>query len=656
MASSEFLEELKDALTDDSTAVTDGSASFYLGQDASKLPSQIDAANYYKGINVSTVGGHLSPRSGYVQTKFTLEDEDAYFEDNNGRKIKYKEVFEKGKFQGAHKYVTESGERIVVVYSGLLFILNPKTKKAQHVEIDKEYNEYKMSGNKYEPRTQRLNQYVDRHNFSDAGQYLVIFDYPDRPVILEGYHAYRSPVGKYNASGKRVYYVPATVMGCYNSNRLFVASAQNEFTAGDPVGSTIAPEAPITFNEIYQEAGEFVGQTFSLGSINKNVPITAMGFLQIMDSSTGIGPLFIATKDTIYSYQTNTPRANWVGGDQAFGQMILYNAGIIGPKAVDNLNSDLIFMSGDGHIRALTISREYTQAWENSPMDLNVWDWVKTDRPELNSLTVVKSYANKVFITVQPRVTEAINLWGDPTYDYAFRGMVVLELDNVSSLTNKSNPVWAGIWTGIDVQDLVESEDMLFAFVKDPQYRNQIYQIDPSLSYDIYEGEKKNIKSRVYTKQYLCDNYFSDKRERSAYLGIQDLQGDIVLDVTRSNDYSNFMLWKHWEYSAPVCSRDYPESLSPHYFREFCLGSPTETQCNEITQEYGDVFKGSQFRIDISGEYWRIENFVLVADSVQSNFDDSSCDLENNVKISIDCNDINDLYLYHTADFVLEDY
>ena len=200
MANSTLLSELKDALTTTKT-ITDGSAAFFMGQDASKLPSQVVDGAYYKGINVTTKHGYLSPRPGFVQTDFTLEDENAYFTDNNGRKIRYKEVFEKGKFQGASHFMTEFGERIVCVYSGLIFMLNPLTGKAQYIEIDEEENEYKQLGDKFEPRTQRLNQYIDRHNFSQAGTYLVIFDYPDRPIILDGYHAFRSPMGETDTGG-----------------------------------------------------------------------------------------------------------------------------------------------------------------------------------------------------------------------------------------------------------------------------------------------------------------------------------------------------------------------------------------------------------------------------------------------------------------------
>lgn len=649
--SSEILSALSSALSS-SNVTSGGSSTFVSGQNSYRLPSQLEDSNYYKGINVTTKGGFLSPRAGYVEQKFTLDNGEDYFEDTNGIRKRYKDIFDKGRFQGACKYYTEIGERIVCVYSGIIFILNSKTRTGQAIEIDKEYNKYRQLGTSYEPITQRINQYKRRVNFSQAGKYLVIFDYPDRPIIIDGYHAFRSPVGKKDTLGDPEYYVPATVLGCYNSNRLFVANATNEFTCGDPVGSLSEPQAPITFNEVYQEAAEYLGQVFSLGDTNKNNTITAMGFLQSLDTSTGIGPLFVATKDCIYSYITNTARSGWTTSDTAFGTMILYNAGIIGSKSFDNLNSDLVFMSGDGHIRILTVSKEYTSSWENIPVDLEVWNWLKTDLQDLSDLTVVKCFDNKVFITAQPIRTEATDLSGNPTKDYAFKGLVVLELDSLATFNSKSNPAWAGIWTGLNIMDMVESNNELFLFTKDPTFKNKIYTLDTNLSYDVYNDEKKPIKCRIYTKQYGLESLFGDKRERTVILGLQGLQGKVTLDVSRSNDYKEFMLWKHWEYEAPVCTTDYPMSLKEHNFREFNLGSPEEVGCDPVTKDDVELYRGVQFRIDISADYWRLESIIVVSDSVESSFDETICELESGVKINLDCDTISDLNLYHTANYV----
>lgn len=651
-SSSDVISVLQKALATSSLA-SGGSASFYKGQNSSLLPSQIDDSQYHKGINVTTRKGYLSPRPGYIQQKFTVIN-DAPYTDSNGANTTLEKVFRRGKFQGACNYHTPMGEKIVAVYSGLIFILYPKKKTAQYIEIELEKSHITSIEEQFEPATQRLNQYARRLNFSQAGDKLVIFDYPDRPVIIDGYRAYRSPIGQTDTVGNPVYYVPATVMGCYNSNRLFVCSTTNEFTAGDPVGSLLAPNAPVTFNELYQNAGEYRGQTFSLGSTNKNNPITAMGFLQVTDNSTGIGPMYVATKDAIYAYRTDLPRSVWATGDSPFGVLVLYNAGIIGPKAVTNLNSDLFFMSADGHIRSYTVSKEYTGTWENTPIDLEVWDWVNSSS-NLKDLTVITYFGNKVFCTVKPHRVKAKDLYGNTITDYAFKGMVVLELDGVSGLSKDSSPAWAGVWTGVGVQDLVVCEDELYIFAKDPVSTNEVYKLDLEATQDFYEGESKPIRCRVYTKQYGLDSYFKDKKERSIILGLQNLEGDVHLELSRSNDYSQYSIWKIWDYTAPVCKRTDPVSLSPHFFRELNFGSADEVVCNPVTGEYGDVYRGVQFQIDISAPNWRLDHILIISDEQRSDYSDTVCSLEDNVEAPLQCV-VSDLEMYHTANYVEEEW
>lgn len=650
MANSAILSALKDALAS-SDLVSSGSTTFYKGQDSNASPSQVDDAAYYKGINVTTKHGYLSPRPGYTQQQFTVINDGVYKDDRGGHTT-YSRIFTSGKFQGACRYCTEAGERIVCVYSGIIFFLTLETHTAQVIPVKDEISIYSRIENRYEPKTQRLNQYVRRFNFSQAGDKLVIFDYPDRPIILDGYSAYRSPIGTTDVLDNPVYYVPATVMGCYNTNRLFVASATNEFTAGDPTGSLVAPNAPVTFNEVYQEAGEYRGQVFSLGSTNKNNPITAMGFMQSSDVSTGIGPLYIATNNSLYSYRTNIARSEWASADP-FGTMVLYNAGIIGSRAVSNLNSDLIFMSGDGHIRSFNASKEYTGTWEHTPIDKEVWNWVNTPLTSLLDMTIVQYYGNKILVSVQPCITKAADLYGNLTYDYAFKGLVVLELDSMSGLNNSSVPAWAGIWTGLSIMEMVQCSGELVIFTKDPAYINQLYTLDLNSTTDFYNNQHKSIKSRIYTKQYAPSSLYVDKKERTLILGLQDLEGDVVLDVYRSNDYSDYSLWKHWEYSAPTCT-DTADTLIPHNFRELNFGTPEVTECNPVTGEYGEIYRGTQLLIDIEASNWRLEHVLILSDTISSDYSDTVCSLVSNKEIPATCNIIADLDLYHTSHYVEE--
>ena len=84
----------------------------------------------------------------------------------------------------------------------------------------------------------QLDEAADRINWSPAGKYLVIFDFPAYPVIIEGLLARRADPALLE--------IPRSVLGTYNQNRLFIANAGNEFTAGDPAAYTF-PTGPISF-------------------------------------------------------------------------------------------------------------------------------------------------------------------------------------------------------------------------------------------------------------------------------------------------------------------------------------------------------------------------------------------------------------------------
>lgn len=75
--SSEILSALSSALSS-SNVTSGGSSTFVSGQNSYRLPSQLEDSNYYKGINVTTKGGFLSPRAGYVEQKFTLDNGEDY--------------------------------------------------------------------------------------------------------------------------------------------------------------------------------------------------------------------------------------------------------------------------------------------------------------------------------------------------------------------------------------------------------------------------------------------------------------------------------------------------------------------------------------------------------------------------------------------------
>lgn len=586
--------------------ILDGSTDFLGGQDASKDPSHIAANCYASGINVSVSRGCIKPRWAWERKEISFEN--GIIENRIRLKRTYREIFESGKFQMAAPYYVGEDRYIISVISGLIFAYNVSTNDLIHIPISD---------------ASQLNPRATRINWSAAGEYLVIFDFPARPVIIDKLYARRSFAGTME--------VPIAKLGSFNENRLYIGNAGTEFTGGDPVGSTATPNAPITFQEVLMDQSPYYGQIFKLPTVAHNNPITFMGFLQVTDTSTGIGSLLIGTSNAIYAYATQNPRDSWE--TQSFGSIICYNAGVVGPRAFANVNSDAFFLASDGYVRTLSMSREEQQRWARVPISREVENWFKYWDTDLKSLSFVAAFKNKVFFSVNPyRLPVPDFDTAFPIADYAHQGFVVLELDNLSSFGEPTAPTWAGLWTGLNPMEAVTFEDRMFIMSKDSSNINRIYEVNPELHYDTANCKIRSIRSRVYTKSYEFEDAFSNKELHSVDLSFENLKGDFKVDLAyKPRHADSYIPWRTFTHKAPWRDTELPVSscingYAPHNIRDFTLGSPSDETCNPITRDYYKVFKGVQLELTVEGIYWELHSLRLKALPRVQNETNSICD------------------------------
>lgn len=578
----------------------DGNLSFAGGQNDGLSPDRIAGDQYQRGINVTTRDGTLSPRPGFVHQELTVTTKGKV----EGRS--YSRIFNTGKFQAAASYDTDDGQFIIAVISGIIFRIDPRTLEVTVIPLGDDGD--------------RMNQYKRRINWSYAGRFLDFFDYPNLVTILDKSEARRADPDRESLVGVALPETPVSAIGTYVQNRLWVASAVHEFTASDPIGG-INSDAPNTFEEVLAPGGSYLGQVFSLGSQSANQFITAMGFLQVADTSTGIGPLFVATKNSVYLYQANLPRSEWE--QTAFGRLVLYNAGIAGARSFTNQNSDLIFLSGDNQIRSLLMGTSQQQRWENAPLSREIDPWLKEfENKDLIQVGVAASHGNRIFFSVAPYRTTAISLDGQPIFDYAHGGLVVLELDNVSGLGKVASPAWSGLWTGISPMEMVVADEGLFIFSKDDGGINRLYLMDENITYDVFKGEKVDIVSRIYTREYDFGSSFQDKETGNISYSMSDIEGDLTfVSEYRPGHMDTWSLWRCFHHSAETEICDASEEcgvsecslpiLSSHSFREMDFGDPVEKSCDRLTNEQSDVMRKVQLRLTIKGRNWSLRDIHL---------------------------------------------
>lgn len=635
-------------------SVYDGNTSFFGGQNSGLKPELLNASQYWTGINTTVKNGALRPRPGYSELQNGRANIKILTEGgivgSDGRTKLYKDILRTGKFQGAAPYIADEGKFIIAIISGIIFRINPYNSTAIVLPVKKQPNNFVSD----EPPTQRLNQYVDRHYWSDAGRFFVIFDYPDYPVIIEGGEARRADPSLYEIP------VPA-VLGTFNQSRLWVGSIANAFLAGDPVGNPATPDAPITFEEVFAPAAVYNGQVFTLGSTNINNPITAMGELEAVDSSTGIGPMFVATNNSVYMCQTQLERAAWE--NSTFNIKVLSKAGIAGQRSFKNVGSDVFFMGGDGRIRSFSVARGDQSKWTRTPLDKEVLNWIRFCDKSLIQYTVVEFFNNRILFSVNPQLTTAMDLENNPVLDVSHQGLIALELDPVSGFLSVGQPCWAGLWTGINPMEFINLDNELFVFSKDSESVNVLYKVEPDeISWDTWQGKRKQIVSKVETKSYSFNEQglmYSLKEEVTIYPGLENIEGEFCMEVARRNDNTaNYTYWNKFKHIAVVeaCSIEDGTipNLVPHSFREVNFGDPLISDvCNPVSNEQIRYFNETQFRIVLTGMNWELNAFRVKAELQEDDQLKSiniQCENElKEIKVEKECTFPSDFDLYSTA-------
>lgn len=590
-------------------ATYDGTFDFLGGQDASKNPDSIAKNAYAAGVNVSCIRGDLTPRWGFEKKELTFQDGVLY--QQNLYTKSYEEVFRTGKYQFSGRYTIGTTEFIVIVISGVIYLIDSNTFEVQVLTI--------ADGS-------TLNPYANRLNGTVAGRFFVIFDWPAYPVIIDGLEARRADPDDNE--------VPISVLGAYNQNRLFVANAGNEFTGGDPAGSLATPDAPITFNEVLTPASNYFGQIFQLPTEYFNLPITAMAFMQVVDTSTGIGPLLISTRNQVFSFLTQQPRSAWENGQ--FGSLFVQSSGFAGPRSFASVNSDIFYLGYDGQVRTISMSREEQRRWAKIPLSKEVENWLIFNDRELIEFSAVEYFQNKVFITANPVRTKCLDLDNNSINDFAFGGMVVLELDNLSNFGTPGNPAWAGLWTGVRPMDFLTLGDRMFIMSKDFYRVNNLYEVTPNRTYDLIDGKIRQVKSQIYFREHDFETPLNNKEVRNIDVALEDVKGDFNLSVYfKPSQSPNFLFWRDFCHKAPWrnCGNVNDTQFNGyqgHSFKDLNLGSPAdEDACNPVTQDLYQNFRRLQVKMEISGIYWRLHSYRILAMLRQENQTESVCTFNN---------------------------
>jgi hypothetical protein len=393
--------------------------------------------------------------------------------------------------------------------------------------------------------------------------------------------------------------LPAGRMGAYGMGCNAVSLTDGiSYIIGDVVGSASGTPA---LN--YRDAVLKVTQnTFLSGGGTFRLPgtgdiITAMVFPTIQDASLGQGALVIGTQFSMFSNQVpGTNPSTWDTLTFPIQTESLKDKGPQGQNSTILLNSDVFFRSSDGIASLVSARRDFFD-WGNHPVSNEMVRVLNDDDQNLLNYGSMISFDNRLFCTAGPISTNN---------GVVHQSMVTLQLDLLSSLRTKQPPAWEGMWTGINIFQLIAGRvngvKRAFAFTYNfNQQILEIYELLPEISTQVQDNSSSSIGWAFETPVAFGPSVkpmtdLIQLRDGEVYLS--DIQGDVEVVVYWKPDY--YPCWTVWR-EFDVCQSADATDSQPGYRMRIGLGEPSVKPCeagNNRPLRIGHFF---QFRVEITG-------------------------------------------------------
>jgi hypothetical protein len=382
------------------------------------------------------------------------------------------------------------------------------------------------------------------------------------------------------------------------------------FRAGDIVygDGTRASVLKETENTFLNEGGDFAVPSDSGG-------ITAMAVPGNPDTSLGQGPLLVFTPRYIFSINAPVDRDVWKNLNYPIQAISLLTSGALGARSTITINGDVFYRAVDG-IRSFIIARRSFNDWGNTPISNEILNIVENDQVNLLWSSSAVVFDNRVLMTSQPRY-DALGV--------THKALAVLDFDLITSMRKKFPPAWAGIWTGLNVMQILKTEsvygDQCFSIVRGSDNSLQIWEITKSekFDYNLADG-KKEIQWLVQTRAYNFELPFGLKRLDSGDIFIDSLDGDVSFNVEyRPDQYPGWLEWADWSECATTnqCLDLCPiTNFQSQYRPKMRLPTPSDVPCNSSISTPTRNMYEVQMSLTITG-YCRIKSIRVHAYDVQ---------------------------------------
>lgn len=382
--------------------------------------------------------------------------------------------------------------------------------------------------------------------------------------------------------------LPAGRMGVYGMGRNWVCLVDGKsFIASDIVGGSSGTkankfrDAPLKITENTYLAG---GGVFQVpGSIGD---IRAMRFTSILDTSMGQGALQVFTPSTVFSCNAPVDRTTWQSLTNPILTVSMMANGAQGQNSTIPVNGDTFFRATDG-IRSLILGQRQFSTWGNVPLSLEVDRIIDGDNAALLNYGSAVVFNNRMIMTTAP-VAGPQGVFHEAA--------VALNFDPIRSVDEKTQPVYDGMWTGVNVLQYiggtVAGVDRLFAFTYNvPLKKIELYEV-------LLDGQSDfdndvipivwSFETAALFKELKGKGPFDLIRLEDGEVYVDDVIGRVDFRVFYKPDqYPCWTPWFQWSVCAakqnPLAPDPADVNLKPQYRPRMGLGKPSADDCDNNT-------------------------------------------------------------------------
>lgn len=418
-------------------------------------------------------------------------------------------------------------------------------------------------------------------------------------LVVSALNLTGTPLGITVASGTTVTWshqgteLPPGRMGAYWLGRNWVSLVDGkQYIASDIVGGASGTQGD-NFRDAVLNITE---NLFLVGGGNFTVPgavgtIKAIRGLPTLDVSLGQGPLQIFTDTTVFSNNAPVDRLTWQSITNPIQTVSLVSNGATGQNSTVISSGDALFRSIDGE-RSLIQGRRDFDTWGNVPISFEVSPILDLDDPGLLLWGSAMVFNNRLLQTTTG-ISDAQGIY--------WRGLVAINFDEISSLRGKAPSVWEGLWTGMNILQLVadgtgnapkfNNVSRCFAFVLNTTTGAKKIEIWEILKEGDAINDNDGTKDIPITWQFDSASLkfgvnIAENREymqlNNGELWISDMMAGNPVKFQTQFLPDNYPCWVNW-FAWQECATSDADNSQPQYRPRMGLGSPSPTFCDPST-------------------------------------------------------------------------